>query len=99
MKAFSSSSSTSTAPHLYALLLGKMVAVDVKSFPYFRDERVVSVSYIYRTWKRSTSRACKAWPVQWLFVIGNGPTVELYRRGRGFVGNFNRGGTLFKAGS
>ena len=40
--------STST-PHPYALLLGKTDAVDVGSFPYFRDEHVVSVSCIYRT--------------------------------------------------
>ena len=31
-------------PHQYAFLVGKTVAGDVDSFPYFRDEQVVSVS-------------------------------------------------------
>ena len=34
---------TSTTSHPYALIVGKMVAVDVDSFPYFRDEHGVSV--------------------------------------------------------
>ena len=37
------------APHPFALLLGNTVEVDVDSFPYFRDEHVVSVSYIQYT--------------------------------------------------
>ena len=52
-------------PHPYALLLGNTVAVDVDSFPHFRDEQMVSVSYIYITWTKSTSWAREAWPVQW----------------------------------
>ena len=52
-------------PHPYAFLLGKTVAVDVDLFPYFRDEQVVSVYYIYITWTKSASWARKAWPVQW----------------------------------
>ena len=61
----SGSSTTSMAPYPYALLLGSMVAVDVYSFLYLRDEHGVSVSYVYRTWKKSTSQAREAWPAQW----------------------------------
>ena len=71
-----------------------MVAVEVNSSSYFWAEQVMSVTYIHRTGKKSTSRAREAWSVQWLLVLGNVITAETYVLGLWDVDSFARAGTL-----